>query len=153
MISQDGIDLIKHFEGCELTSYKDSGGVLTIGYGHTKTVSANQTITEETATEYLLQDLKDAENRVNDYIHIHLVQCELDSCISSAYNIRSFPTLAAHMAQGKDVYLAKLLLYCHDEKGHLLSGLQIRRKAEEMLFDGMMWTDILPQVSQMQEDA
>ena len=64
MISQDGIDLIKFFEGCKLTSYKDTNGILTIGYGHTMTVSANQTITEETADEYLLSDLHNAESRV-----------------------------------------------------------------------------------------
>ena len=38
-ISQNGIDLIKHFEGCELESYLCSAGVLTIGYGTTKNVS------------------------------------------------------------------------------------------------------------------
>ena len=36
--SQYGIDLIKHFEGCELKAYKCPAGVWTIGYGHTKGV-------------------------------------------------------------------------------------------------------------------
>ena len=34
-ISDKGIELIKHFEGCELHAYKDIVGVVTIGYGHT----------------------------------------------------------------------------------------------------------------------
>ena len=36
--SQYGIDLIKHFEGCELEAYQCAAGVWTIGYGHTKGV-------------------------------------------------------------------------------------------------------------------
>ena len=31
--SQYGIDLIKHFEGCELEAYQCAAGVWTIGYG------------------------------------------------------------------------------------------------------------------------
>ena len=37
-ISQEGVSLIKKFEGCELEAYKCSAGVWTIGYGRTKNV-------------------------------------------------------------------------------------------------------------------
>ena len=33
--SQNGINLIKSFEGCRLAAYKCAAGVPTIGYGHT----------------------------------------------------------------------------------------------------------------------
>jgi hypothetical protein len=33
--SEDGLNLTKQFEGFELNAYADSGGVWTIGYGHT----------------------------------------------------------------------------------------------------------------------
>ena len=33
--SQEGLALIKKFEGCKLKAYKCSAGVWTIGYGHT----------------------------------------------------------------------------------------------------------------------
>ena len=33
--SQNGINLIKEFEGCRLTAYKCPAGVWTIGIGHT----------------------------------------------------------------------------------------------------------------------
>ena len=36
--SEKGKNLIKKFENCKLTAYKDSKGVYTIGYGHTKNV-------------------------------------------------------------------------------------------------------------------
>ena len=37
-ISEEGVALLKKFEGCELEAYQDSVGVWTIGYGHTKGV-------------------------------------------------------------------------------------------------------------------
>ena len=33
-ISEDGLELIKKFEGCETSAYQDSVGVWTIGFGH-----------------------------------------------------------------------------------------------------------------------
>ncbi len=37
-ISNNGLQLIKHFEGLVLKAYKCPAGVWTIGYGHTKDV-------------------------------------------------------------------------------------------------------------------
>jgi phosphoglycerate dehydrogenase-like enzyme len=34
-INAAGLALIEQFEGCELTAYRDAGGIWTIGYGHT----------------------------------------------------------------------------------------------------------------------
>ena len=48
-ISQEGISLIKKFEGCELESYKCAAGVWTIGYGSTHGVSKGMVITHERA--------------------------------------------------------------------------------------------------------
>ena len=47
--SNNGITLIKKFEGCRLKAYKDAAGVLTIGYGHTSGVKAKDSITQEEA--------------------------------------------------------------------------------------------------------
>mgnify|MGYP004717600451 CR=1 FL=1 len=43
-VSNNGINLIKRFEGLELKAYKDSVGILTIGYGHTHAVKAGDVI-------------------------------------------------------------------------------------------------------------
>ena len=48
-ISEDGLKLIKFFEGCKLDAYYCPSNVLTIGYGHTKTVHEGMTITQEEA--------------------------------------------------------------------------------------------------------
>lgn len=45
-INEEGLDLIKRWEGLRLASYYDAVGVLTIGYGHTKSVYEGQIITE-----------------------------------------------------------------------------------------------------------
>ncbi len=37
-ISEEGISLIKNYEGCKLEAYQDSVGVWTIGFGHIKDV-------------------------------------------------------------------------------------------------------------------
>ena len=39
-ISNEGISLIKKFEGCKLEAYYDVVNVLTIAYGRTKNVQA-----------------------------------------------------------------------------------------------------------------
>ena len=71
--SQVGIDLIKSFEGCELTAYVDAVGVLTIGYGHTGAdVYAGQTITQEDAEDLLRKDLQWFEKQVVELSLIHI---------------------------------------------------------------------------------
>ena len=49
---------LKKREGVRLKAYQDSGGVWTIGYGHTKGVKPGMTITKEQADAYLEQDMK-----------------------------------------------------------------------------------------------
>lgn len=58
MIDVRAIDLIKHHEGLRLTPYKDSEGVLTVGYGH----NLERPITEIDAERLLKMDLRAAEN-------------------------------------------------------------------------------------------
>jgi len=59
MINQAGIDLIKEFEGFRASTYRDSVGVLTIGYGTTAaagvgiTPAIGMTITQAQAEAYL----------------------------------------------------------------------------------------------------
>ena len=50
-ISEQGLDLIKTFEGLELEAYRCAAGVWTIGYGHTKGVERGMKIDANTANE------------------------------------------------------------------------------------------------------
>jgi len=66
-ISQEGLGLIKKFEGCELEAYKCAAGVWTIGYGSTKNVNEGDTITQEEADELSYEIWKEAAENSADY--------------------------------------------------------------------------------------
>ena len=57
-LSQNGVNLIKNFEGYREKAYKCSAGKLTIGYGHTDGVYEDQTITKEQAENFLKKDVE-----------------------------------------------------------------------------------------------
>ncbi|WP_337871619.1 lysozyme [Ignavibacterium sp.] len=86
-VSKAGIDLIKKYEGLRLTAYKDPAGILTIGYGHTKTVKPGMSINKEMAELLLKIDLIDAENIVRDYVDIELTQTQFDALVSFVFNV------------------------------------------------------------------
>ena len=86
-ISQEGIDLIKHFEGCELESYRCSANVLTIGYGTTKNVVEGMKISQHQAEELLMKDLEEFEEYVEDLIDVPLEQNQFDALVAWTYNL------------------------------------------------------------------
>ncbi|MEE3439617.1 lysozyme, partial [Ruminococcus sp.] len=58
-INEEGLSLIKSFEGLRLKSYKCPSGIWTVGYGHTgKDVKPGMVITEEQAEELLKKDIE-----------------------------------------------------------------------------------------------
>ena len=143
---QRGVDLIKEFEGLRLTAYRDSVGVLTIGYGHTNnTASASQypvysgqTITREQAETILKADLITYENGVNTYIDYDVNQNQFDALVSFSYNLgvgtlqRS--DLRTKLNRGDVLGAAdEFDLYIY-AGGNILQGLVRRRAAEKALF-------------------
>lgn len=144
MISLNGLYLIQHFESLKLTAYRDSAGILTIGWGSTRNVSENQKITKAEAIKRLIEDIKIAEERVDRYVFVVLPQHQRDALISQAFNLttKSFKRLVTYMQTDLDLYYSKLLLYCKDITGKKLLGLERRRKAERDLFQGKVWADI-----------
>ena len=131
--SSVGINLIKSFEGCRLTSYRDAAGVLTIGYGHTSGVKENQTITQKEADDLLASDLTGFESKVSKYDgSYHWTQNEFDALVSFCYNIGNIQCL---IGSGRTKYqIAQQMLGYVYAGGRKLSGLERRRKAEFELF-------------------
>jgi len=86
-ISEEGLSLIKKFEGCELKAYQDSVDVWTIGYGHTKGVEDGQEITQEEAEEMLASELDEYEGYINDLVECDLEQCQFDALVAWVYNL------------------------------------------------------------------
>ena len=138
--SQAGIDLIKHFEGCELTAYWCPAGVLTIGFGHTGSdVYQGQTITEEEATVMLRVDLNRFEDAVRRLIKVPLNQHEFDALVSFAYNCGEgalqHSTLRRRLNEGgpkATIFQEELPKWVNGNNGPLL-GLVRRRDAEVTL--------------------
>lgn len=135
-ISDIGINLIKKFEGCKLTSYVDVAGTLTIGYGHTgPDVVPNLTITQEHAEALLRKDLEKFEAKVMKYDPIYnWTQCEFDALVSFAYNIGSIDALTADGTRDRQTIRSTLLLY-RKAGGHVLKGLERRRCLELARFN------------------
>lgn len=138
-ISNNGINLIKKFEGCCLTAYKDVVGVITIGYGWTKAIDGkpltiNTKITQEKAESLLKEGLKSYESKVNKYDNkYHWNQNQFDALVSFCYNIGSIDGLTANGTRNVNEIANKLTAY-NKAGGKVLSGLTNRRNAEKQLF-------------------
>ncbi|MCX8958329.1 lysozyme [Erwinia psidii] len=88
-ISNTGLELIKKFEGLELTAYRCSAGILTIGYGHTSGVKPGDKITGQQADNFLRDDVLVAEITVNTNVKVKLTQNQFDALVSFVFNIGS----------------------------------------------------------------
>jgi uncharacterized protein (TIGR02594 family) len=86
-LSQNGLDMIKGFEGLRLNAYQDSAGVWTIGYGHTGGVRPGDRITQAQAEQYLRGDVKWAEQAVRDNVKVPLTQGQFDALVSFTFNL------------------------------------------------------------------
>jgi len=138
-ISQNGIVLIKKFEGCVLTAYKDIAGVLTIGYGHTGSdVTQGLHISQTRANELLRQDLTNFETGVNDCVKVPLNQNQFDALVSFSFNVGMSALRKSTLLKklnGKDYTGAanEFDRWVH-AGGKVVRGLQNRRDAEQLLF-------------------
>lgn len=90
-ISKEGIAMIKDFEKCALTAYRDADG-WSIGYGHhTKDVKEGMKITKKQADKYFEEDIKKFTPAVNRLIknlpyEYEFSQGFIDGLFSLVYN-------------------------------------------------------------------
>lgn len=139
-IGNNGINLIKTFEGCRLESYQDSVGVWTIGYGHTQGVYAGQRITQEEAEALLRADLKEFSKQVSALVGGNLVnQNQFDALVSFAYNLgvrnlKSSTLLKKVKSNPNDPTIADEFGRWVYAGGKKLTGLVRRRESEAKLY-------------------
>lgn len=93
-LDQNGIDLIKQFEGCVLHPYKDQVGIWTIGIGMTyypgtgrKVTMTDPTISLAVAEDYFLSLVKPFELAVYSTTRDDLTQNQFNALVSLTYNI------------------------------------------------------------------
>lgn len=133
------ITLIKHFEGLYLTPYMDVAGIWTIGYGHTKTVRAGLTITEEEANDLLVGDLRMSSLGVQRLITVPLNDNQFGALTSFAFNVGignlENSTLRKLLNRGWYEQVPIQLLRWNKAGGQPYNGLTLRRTAEAQLWN------------------
>lgn len=139
--SQNGIDLIKSFEGCKLTAYKCSAGVNTIGFGNTFYTNGNKVklsdkITQAGADKLFLDLLPKYEKTVLNSIKVPLTQNQFDALVSFCWNCGSSKTLFKMVNEKFSEMNIVGFWTSHYIMGggKVLNGLVRRRKAEASLF-------------------
>lgn len=85
-ISELAFEQVKEFEGLRLTSYKCPAGVWTIGYGHTRGVKPNQSITQAQAESLLRGDILPCEQYVRG-LGLKLTQGQFDALVDFTFNL------------------------------------------------------------------
>lgn len=136
--SQRGLDLIKGYEKLRLTAYKDSAGVWTIGYGHTRTAAPGMQITEDQADALLREDLRDAEDAVNALVTTRLNQGQFDALVSWTFNLGQGALAQSSMLDdvnaARHAYVPREMTRWVHAGGRPLKGLARRRVDEAKLY-------------------
>ncbi|MGB1539350.1 MAG: lysozyme [Rickettsiales bacterium] len=88
-INQEGVSLIKYFEGFSPAVYLDAAGLATIGYGHLlrKNEVYEGEITQRQAEILLQQDLGVAQRAVQRLVHVPLTDNQFAALVSFAFNL------------------------------------------------------------------
>ena len=142
-ISQEGLSLIKKFEGCRLEAYYCSGGVLTIGYGHTGGVKESDTITQEEAEKLLRADVFKFEEYVEDNVMVELDQGQFDALVAWTFNLGPGnlreSTMLKKLNEADYASVPSEMKRWNKAGGKTLDGLIRRRNAEALLFQSKEW--------------
>lgn len=145
-ISDNGLDLIKRFEGFRSAPYLDPVGIPTIGYGATyypggRRVRMTDTpISEPFASDMLRHQVTTYGDGIDRYAQVPLAQYQFDALTSWAYNVglesartsTLMKLLNLHDYQGA----ADQLPRWNRAGGRVLPGLTRRRAAERAMFLG-----------------
>lgn len=137
-IGEQGLQLIEYYEGLRLSAYRDTGGVPTIGYGHTGDVQMGDTCTFEQAVAYLAADVSWAESFVHNHITTSLYQHQFDAIISFVFNVGvgNFlkSSVYADIQNANLVHVPYSLSLWNKSGGRVVEGLVNRRHSEGVLF-------------------
>lgn len=135
-----GRSLTEQFEGCRTVAYRDTGGIWTCGYGHTRNVGPSTTCTLAVADQWLSEDTQTAAYTVNSVVTVPLTQGEFDALVDFAFNcgITAFThsTMLDLLNAGDYAGAAEQFERWDKCDGLTIAGLLRRRVAEEGEFNG-----------------
>ncbi len=138
-ISENGLDLIRKYEGLKLAAYVCPGKKLTIGYGHTgPDVKSGKKINVEEANALLQKDVQRFEHAVNELVTAPMTQGMFDALISFSFNLgagslKSSTLLKKLNADDREAAAEEFLKW-NKANGKVLAGLTKRRESERKLF-------------------
>ena len=151
-ISNEGLQLIKKYEGCKTTPYRCPAGLYTVGYGHVIGNGLqlpdewNRTLSLGEINELLRTDLARFERGVLRYCPVYLTQSQFDALVSFSFNlglgVLQRSTLRQKILRKDGEGAAKEILRYDKVGGRPLKGLTRRRQAEYNLFTAP--TDRIP---------
>lgn len=129
--------LVRQSEGCALTAYLDSGGVPTIGFGHTHGVTSGMTCTPEQAEQWLEEDMQEAASAVNR-LATPCTQSQFDALTDFAFNLgaeqlKTSTLLRYHRAGDYPDAAAEFAKWVRCD-GRVLPGLVKRRALEAHMY-------------------
>ncbi len=143
-ISENGLKLIKYYEGFRNKPYRCAAGLFTVGYGHligdgrSLPDSWNRTFTVEECDALLANDVRKFELGVDRYINVQLTQNQFDAVVVFAFNLGNGTlqrsTLRSKINRGDKKGAVQSWLKYNKADGKVLKGLDSRRKAEVALF-------------------
>lgn len=142
-VSQQGLALIKLFEGFSPTIYLDAAGLPTIGYGHLLRPGEAEMfargISEEAGIALLIKDVQKAEQAVLRLVHVPLSEGQFDALVSFTFNLGSGAlqrsTLRRKVNREEHADVPPEFMRWVWAGGKKLRGLIQRREAEAALYE------------------
>jgi lysozyme len=148
-VSQEGIDLVKRFEGLHklkddgmVHAYRCPAGKWTISWGHCKGVRSGMKVTMAQSEQFLSDDLEEHGKIVKKYVNVPLTQSQYDALTSFVFNLgggnfRSSTLLKKLNMGDYDAVPEQIMRWNKarvDGKLTPLRGLTRRRAAEAAIF-------------------
>ncbi|MDD3183629.1 MAG: lysozyme [Alphaproteobacteria bacterium] len=138
-VSEEGIALIKEYEGLRLRAYRCPGQVWTIGYGHTRSVHQGMEISAVEAEQLLKDDLFIVEQALSRLVKVPLNDSQFAALACFIFNvgIANFErsTLLKLLNRGWYEQVPAQFTRWNKVAGQEMGGLSRRRAAEGRLWN------------------
>lgn len=145
-VSRQALLLIKSFEGFRPRAVRRRDGVLTIGYGHTRSAREGVAITEAEAEMLLQHDLLAVVGVIHDKVSLPLTQNQFDALVSFIFNIGADRFLTSdvleRLNEGAAAAAGEALAGWPDRAPPATDAPYRRRSAERALFETAEGRDV-----------